>query len=364
MRQAGRSLPEYRAVRERYSLFEICSQPELCAEVTLQPVRAHGVDAAVIYSDIMLPVSAMGVGIELVEGVGPVVDEPIRTRTISARLRRLDPRADAAVLCSRRCARTLGPHVGAGGRRLRRWPVHRRRLPDRRSSQPHVHADKGVHVCGTRGLARPHGAPGRGFSAYAVAQAAAGADVIQLFDSWAGVLSVGDYREFVAPHSARILSTVSAPTIHFATGAAHLLDELGAAGGDVIGLDWRVPLDRGWETVGADRGVQGNLEPALLLGPFERSGGRGSGDCGPGRRPAGPHLQSRSRGAARDRSGGSSQAPRARSRAERAASGGVTLPARSRAHPSTLRAPHACFPPIRLNREEASGRPPAQRAES
>jgi len=108
------------------------------------------------------------------------------------------------------------------------------------------------------------------FARYVQAKVRAGADVIQLFDSWAGVLSVGDYREFVAPHSARILSTVSAPTIHFATGAAHLLDELRRAGGDVIGLDWRVPLDRGWETVGWDRGVQGNLEPALLLGPFER----------------------------------------------------------------------------------------------
>jgi uroporphyrinogen decarboxylase len=270
MRQAGRSLPEYRAVRERYSLFEICSRPELCAEVTLQPVRAHGVDAAVIYSDIMLPVSAMGVGIDLAEGVGPVVDEPIRTRDDLTRLQRLDPERDAAPVLEAialvRSALTPeqavvgfvgGPFTVAGylieGRPSRTFT----RTKACMYAAPEVWHGLMEHLA-------------EAFSAYAVAQAAAGADVIQLFDSWAGVLSVDDYREFVAPHSARILSTVSAPAIHFATGAAHLLEELKRAGGDVIGLDWRVPLDRGWETVGWDRGVQGNLEPALLLGPFER----------------------------------------------------------------------------------------------
>jgi uroporphyrinogen decarboxylase len=270
MRQAGRSLPEYRAVRGRHSLFEICSQPELCAEVTLQPVRAHGVDAAVIYSDIMLPVAAMGVGIELVEGLGPVVDEPIRSRGDLARLRRLDPEGDAAsVLEAIALVRSSlppekavvgfvgGPFTVAGylieGRPSRTFT----RTKQCMYGTPEVWHGLMEHLADA-------------FSAYAVAQAGAGADVIQLFDSWAGVLSVADYREFVAPYSARILAALRVPSIHFATGSSHLLEDLRRAGGDVIGLDWRVPLDRGWELVGWDRGVQGNLDPALLLGPFER----------------------------------------------------------------------------------------------
>ena len=154
------------------------------------------------------------------------------------------------------------------------------------------------------------------FSAYAVAQVAAGADVIQLFDSWVG-------RSLRRPTTASswrrtrpgFSPAVDAPTIHFATGATHLLDELRRAGGDVVGLDWRVPSSEGWETVGYDRGVQGNLEPALLLGPFERVAAETDRILvDAGRRPAWPHLQSRSRRAARDRSGGSSDAPRARAR--------------------------------------------------
>jgi uroporphyrinogen decarboxylase len=270
MRQAGRSLPQYRAIRERYDLFEICRRPELCAEVTLQPVEAHGVDAAVIYSDIVLPVQGMGLDVELVENVGPVVGEPVRSLADVERLRPLEPESDLSfALESIRLVRAAlppdkavvgfvgGPFTVAGylveGRPSRTFVETKRCM----YAAPEVwHALMDLLATA--------------FASYAAAQAAAGADVIQLFDSWVGNLSVADYEEFVAPYSARILSAVEAPTIHFGTGCTHLLRELAAAGGDVVGLDWRVPLARGWELVGSDRGVQGNHEPALHLGPVER----------------------------------------------------------------------------------------------
>jgi uroporphyrinogen decarboxylase len=270
MRQAGRSLPEYRAIRAQHDLFAICRQPELCAEVTLQPVHRHGVDAAVIYSDIVLPVTGMGVSVNLVEGVGPVVDAPLRTAGDLRRLRPLHPQeALPWVLDSIRLVRAAleperavvgfvgGPFTVAGY------------LIEGGPSRAFAETKRCMY-------AEPrfwHGLMERltaAFEAYAVAQVGAGADLIQVFDSWVGVLSAADYHEFVAPYSARILDAVVAPTIHFATGATHLLTELRAAGGDVLGLDWRVPLGQGWQAVGHDRGVQGNLEPALLLGPFAR----------------------------------------------------------------------------------------------
>jgi uroporphyrinogen decarboxylase len=267
MRQAGRSLPEYRAIRERHTLFEVCEQPELCAEVTLQPVRRHGVDAAVMFADIMTPVLGMGVGVELVDGVGPVVREPIRAAADVERLRPAEP--DARILEAVRLVRAEldpgkavvgfcgGPFTVAGylveGKPSRDFV----RVKELMYREPHV-----WHALLDR-LAD-------GFGAYVAAQAAAGADVIQLFDSWAGALSPSDYEEFVAPYSARILAAVEVPTIHFGTGTATLLGSMAEAGGDAIGLDWRIPLDRGWEVVGADRAVQGNLDPAVLLGPWSR----------------------------------------------------------------------------------------------
>jgi uroporphyrinogen decarboxylase len=270
MRQAGRSLPEYREIRKRHGLFEVVRQPELCAEVTLQPVRRHGVDAAVMFADIMLPVLGMGVAVELVENVGPVVDRPIESMADVERLTVPDPdesvpsileavrivrselRADQAVV-----GFAGGPFTVAG------YVVEGRPTRD---------------FVKTKGLM--YGAPGvwhalmakltETFVRYLGAKQSAGADVIQLFDSWVGALSVDDYLEFVAPYSARILAAVDVPTIHFGTGTAHLLRTMSATGGDVVGLDWRIPLDAGWELAGQDRGVQGNLDPAVLLGPFER----------------------------------------------------------------------------------------------
>jgi uroporphyrinogen decarboxylase len=270
MRQAGRSLPEYRAVRERHSFWEVAHTPELCAEVTLQPVRRHGVDAAVMFADIMTPVLGMGLDVQLVEGVGPVIDTPVRTLDDVARLRVPDPEeAFAPLLEAIRIVRDElapeqavigfcgGPFTVAGylveGKPSREFATVKRLM----YSEPEVwHALlERLAVC---------------FSGYVGAQVRAGADVVQLFDSWVGALSPSDYEEFVGAYSARILAAVEVPTIHFGTGASTLLPAMTRAGGDVIGLDWRIGLDDGWEIVGEDRGVQGNLDPAVLLGPWER----------------------------------------------------------------------------------------------
>jgi uroporphyrinogen decarboxylase len=270
MRQAGRSLPEYRELRKHHDLFSVCRQPELCAEVTLQPVRAHGVDAAVMFADIMLPVIGMGVDVELVENVGPVIADPVRTSADVERLRVPEP--DEAVPFILEAVRLVraelpaeqavigfagGPFTVAGylieGKPTREFVQTKRCM----YGQPEVWHGLMDKLADT-------------FAAYLRAKVTAGADVIQLFDSWVGTLSAEDYEEFVAPYSARVLAAVDVPTIHFGTGTAHLLPAMAATGGDVVGLDWRIPIERGWELVGAERGVQGNLDPALLLGPFER----------------------------------------------------------------------------------------------
>jgi uroporphyrinogen decarboxylase len=267
MRQAGRSLPEYRELRERYSFFDLAGTPELCAEVTLQPVRRHGVDAAVLFADIMTPVLGMGIDVELVEGVGPMVAEPVRSAADVERLLTPDgfPHVVEAVRLVRgelEPERALvgfcgGPFTVAG------YLVEGRPSRDFVRVKELMYRDPGVWHALMERLADV-------FAAYVAEQAAAGADVIQLFDSWVGVLSVADYEELVAPYSARVLAAVDVPTIHFGTGTTHLLPSMAAAGGEAVGLDWRVPLDAGRLAVGPDRAVQGNLDPAVLLGPWAR----------------------------------------------------------------------------------------------
>jgi uroporphyrinogen decarboxylase len=271
MRQAGRSLPEYRALRERFGLFEICARPELCAEVTLQPVRAHGVDAAVMFADIMLPVLGMGIEVELVESVGPVVAEPIASLADVERLVVPEPEESVA------------PILEAVG--LVREALERQQAVIGFAGGPFTVAGYLIEGKPTREFVQTkscmYGAPevwhalmeklAATFELYLQATVRAGADVIQLFDSWVGALSAADYEEFVAPYSRRVLASVDVPTIHFGTGTAHLLRDLAAAGGEVIGVDWRVPIEWAWGEVGFERGVQGNLDPALLLGPFERA---------------------------------------------------------------------------------------------
>ena len=271
MRQAGRSLPEYRAIRERHGFFDVAGTPELCAEVTLQPVRRHGVDAAVMFADIMSPVLGMGVALELVEGVGPVIEQPVASLADVERLRVTEPEEWAGpILEAVRIVRAEldddkavigfcgGPFTVAG------YLVEGKPSRDFGRTKALMYSEPAVWHALLERLTEQ-------FARYVAAKVRAGADVIQLFDSWVGALSPADYEEFVEPYSARILAAVDVPTIHFGTGASsQLLELLARAGGDVIGLDWRVPLDAGWSVVGDERGVQGNLDPATLLGPWER----------------------------------------------------------------------------------------------
>ena len=263
MRQAGRSLPEYRALRERHAFFELAGTPELCAEVTLQPVRRHHVDAAVLFADIMTPVVGMGIGVELVEGVGPVVDRPIARMADVERLSAAD--ADENVLEAIRIVRRElepdralvgfcgGPFTVAG------YLVEGKPTRDFARTKALMYREPDVWHALMERLTDQ-------FARYVAAQVGAGADVIQLFDSWVGALSAADYAEYAEPYSARIIAAVDVPTIHFGTGATEpLLEALVRAGGDVIGVDWRLPLN----TVPEDRAVQGNLDPAVLLGPWD-----------------------------------------------------------------------------------------------
>jgi uroporphyrinogen decarboxylase len=263
MRQAGRSLPEYRAIRERHTFFEVAGTPELCAEVTLQPVRRHGVDAAVIFADIMTPVAGMGIGVELVEGVGPVIDRPVAGRADVERLAVGDP--DENVLEAIRIVRReLDPEkalVGFCGApfTVAGYLVEGRPSRDFARTKGLMYREPAVWHALMERLTEQ-------FERYVGAQVDAGVDVVQLFDSWVGVLSAGDYEEHVEPYSRRVLEAVDAPTIHFGTGLTEpLLEVLVHAGGDVIGIDWRLPL----AAVPEDRAVQGNLDPAALLGPWE-----------------------------------------------------------------------------------------------
>ncbi len=273
MRQAGRALPEYRAVRQTHGLFEICQTPELCAEVTLQPVRRLGVDGAVLFADIMLPVIwGMGVEVELVEDVGPVVPMPIRTapdlRRLKAvpaeeavpflletiRLVRRELRADQALIGFAGAPFTLASYLIEG--QPSRDFLKTKSLM---YSAPELWKDLMQRLS-------------RMVLDYLGAQARAGAQIVQLFDSWVGCLSPSDYQTYVLPYVAPIfggLADLGVPTIHFGTGTAGLLRLLRGAGGDVLGLDWRVDLGSAWGEVGFDRGVQGNLDPAALLAPWD-----------------------------------------------------------------------------------------------
>ncbi len=273
MRQAGRYMANYRALRERHTLLELCRQPELAAEVTMQPIEAIEVDAAILFSDLLLPLEPMGIPFDFVKGEGPVIDPPVRSVERIGQLRRFEPRESLAhVLDTIRLLRTrLGdraPLIGFAG------------APFTLASYA-IEGGPSSNYARTKALM--YGEPDSWHrladtfatvvADYLVAQIEAGAQAIQVFDSWVGALSPRDYREFALPHTQKIFETVQplgVPTLHFGTGTSTLLPAMREAGGDVIGLDWRIPLDTGWERVGEDRAVQGNLDPTLLLGPVER----------------------------------------------------------------------------------------------
>ena len=273
MRQAGRYMSEYRAIRERYSLLEICRHPELAVQVTLQPVNRIEVDAAILFSDLLLPFTPLGLDFDFVKGEGPAVENPIRSAADVDRLRTFEPRdAMSHVLETIRLLRReldgRVPLIGFGGApfTLASYAIEGgpsssyTRTKAFMYSQPRAWHQLCDHLATV-------------IAEYMRAQVEAGAQAIQIFDSWAGALGQSDYREFALPHTRRIftaLTDTGVPLIHFGVGAYAILDDLAEAGGDVIGLDWRAPLDRAWARLGSERAVQGNLDPAVLLGPVDR----------------------------------------------------------------------------------------------
>ena len=288
MRQAGRYMAEYRAIRARHSLLEICRQPELAAEVTLQPIERLGVDAAIIFADILLPLVPMGIELSFAAGEGPVIHNPVRSADDVRRLRLPEPEDDLAAtlaairLVSGRLARRV-PLIGFAGGPFTLASY----LIEGGSSRSYLRTKQVMYgdPASWDALMEKLGAM---TAAYLRAQLAAGAEAVQLFDSWAGALSPRDYRERVLPHTRRIveeLQPLGAPVILFGTGTAGLLELLAESEADVIGLDWRIDLAAGWARVGQQRAIQGNLDPALLFAPrdelarqvraiLEQAGGR------------------------------------------------------------------------------------------
>jgi uroporphyrinogen decarboxylase len=270
MRQAGRSLPEYRRVREGVGMLESCRRPDLVTEITLQPVRRHGVDAAILFSDIVVPLAAIGVDLDIVAGVGPVVARPIRSRADLGQLRDLtsDDVPDIAESV-RLLTAELGatPLIGFAGApfTLASYLVEGGPSKNHEHTKALMHGDPGLWHDLCAQLARISGA-------FLRVQAEAGASVVQLFDSWAGVLSRADYTASVQQHSAVALGAVAdldVPRIHFGVGTGELLALMGEAGADVVGVDYRVSIPDALERLGGRYAVQGNLDPALLFAPWE-----------------------------------------------------------------------------------------------
>lgn len=271
MRQAGRSLPPYRELRRRWGLLEIVHRPELCSEVTCLPVELLGVDAAVLFADIMLPLEGMGVRFEIRENYGPVVPDPIRTAAQVERLRGTDPHESVPYLLEaiRQTRERLGQRaglVGFGpspftlacylieGGASRDYPMVRALM----HAEPQVFGDLMARL--TTSL-----------TDYLLAQGEAGVDAVQVFDSWVGVLDAASFRRHLLPHLRRLFVGLQGrvPAIYFSTGSGHLLEAIADTGAPGISVDWRLPLSTAWEAVGHDRLLQGNLDPAAVLAPWE-----------------------------------------------------------------------------------------------
>jgi uroporphyrinogen decarboxylase len=272
MRQAGRYMSEYREIRKKYPLLEICRTPELAVEVTLQPIDRLGVDAAILFSDLLIPLSPMGISLDFVEGEGPRIDNPVATGSDVLNLREFEPRQELgfvleAIRILRRELEGRVPLIGFAGApfTLASYLIEGGSSRSFEKTKSLMYAEPRVwHRLASKlaSLVRD----------YLTAQIEAGAQAVQLFDSWVGALSPDDYREFALPYSRSVLGGIAdfgVPVIHFATGTSGILTLLRQAGGDVIGLDWRIDLDTGWDLVGRDVAVQGNLDPHLLLAPRE-----------------------------------------------------------------------------------------------
>jgi uroporphyrinogen decarboxylase len=272
MRQAGRYMSEYRALRERHSLLEICRTPDLATEVTLQPIRRIEVDAAILFSDLLLPLEPMGLPFDFVKGEGPQIERPISSAADIDALRTFDPREQLshvleAIKQIKRELASRVPLIGFAGApfTLASYAIEGGHSSNfaKTKALMYGHPDAWHQLCEKFASV---------VSDFLCAQIDAGVDAVQVFDSWVGALGPADYHEFALPHSQRIFKAIEGrvPTIHFGTGTATTLDLLREAGGDVIGADWRIPIDTAWERIGFDRAVQGNLDPTLLLGPMQR----------------------------------------------------------------------------------------------
>jgi uroporphyrinogen decarboxylase len=270
MRQAGRYLPEYRELRGTGDVLQACREPDLAVEATLQPLRRMDLDAAVLFSDIMVPLAGIGIDVRIESGVGPVVASPLRSRADVDRLRPLEPEADVPhVLEAVRLLRKelSVPLIGFAGAPFTLASY----LIEGGPSRTHVRA-KTLMLTEPGTWTALMEALGALASTHLRAQVEAGVQAIQVFDSWAGALSPEDYERFVAPTMRTIFDSLidlGVPTIHFGVGTGELLQLMRRAGGDVIGVDWRTPLDIAWERVGTDAAVQGNLDPVACLAPWE-----------------------------------------------------------------------------------------------
>ncbi len=268
MRQAGRYQPEYRQIRQKYTLLEICLHPEVCAEVTILPVKQLDADAAILFSDIMVPVQAMGVSLEIRENVGPVIAHPIRSMQDVAALRPLETAATLPHVLE--TIRILGreldvPLIGfAGGPfTLASYLVEGKPTKDFRVVKSLMYAEPQIWGVLMEKLSTM-------VAQYLVEQIQAGCQAVQVFDSWVGNLNLSDYEQYVKPYMYRIVAAVKAagaPLIHFGVHTGHLLPSMAAIGGDVIGVDWKEQIDQAWERIGPDHGVQGNLDPVALFAP-------------------------------------------------------------------------------------------------
>lgn len=268
MRQAGRCLAEYRELRKKYDILHMAKTPELCAQVTLMPVQMLGVDAAVLYADIMLPLEGMGISLELQPEVGPIIHNPIRTMKDVEALRITDaeestPFVMEAIRMVRRELEGKQAVIGfcGGPFTLACYLIEGRPSRDYANAKALMYGQPEIWHALMEKLTAV-------MSNYLVAQIGAGADVVQLFDSWIGAVSPSVYRRFVQPYTKRIFDAVKqtgAPSIHFGTGTGTLLEVLAEAGGDIISVDWRMDLDQAWERIGFERGIQGNLDPTLML---------------------------------------------------------------------------------------------------
>ncbi|EME17571.1 uroporphyrinogen decarboxylase [Rhodococcus triatomae] len=270
MRQAGRSLPEYREIRAGIGMLESCFNPELVCEITMQPVRRHKVDAAILFSDIVVPLKAAGVDLDIVAGTGPVVANPVRSAADVAALPRLRAEEVGAVTeAISLLTAELGdtPLIGFAGApfTLASYLVEGGPSRNHERTKALMHSDpKTWHAL--------LGALADTTIAFLQAQLHAGVDAIQLFDSWTGALSEADYRTYVLPHSERVFAEVAeagVPRIHFGVGTGELLGVMGEAGADVVGVDWRIPLDEAGRRVGPGKALQGNLDPAVLFAGWD-----------------------------------------------------------------------------------------------